>query len=199
MVRAYRNLGGKGGRDTATKRYRENYAKEYGRGGVAHLDQKNRKLSTDELESYLNQPRLYCFECGKDYQALGYHVSVMHLMSPKEYNIKHGLPENTPLMSKCVKEKISVGQSNAYANKSNEEKLRILQRLQEGRDLYDEQANKILDLICELCGTNFQKSQSYAWKAKQKGSCIKCDVCKRQHLKNISKKYRDKQRAKMNL
>lgn len=43
-----------------------------------------------------------CHECGRRLQALGYHLRVVHEMSPDEYRDAHGLARGLPLTTRAV-------------------------------------------------------------------------------------------------
>lgn len=49
-----------------------------------------------------------CHECGRRLQALGYHLRVVHEMSPDEYRDAHGLPRGLALVASGVRDALSV-------------------------------------------------------------------------------------------
>lgn len=53
--------------------------------------------SLDELSKYLDNDRLYCFECGRSFSLLGQHVRRAHGLSPDEFRDKWGIPRTAPL------------------------------------------------------------------------------------------------------
>lgn len=48
--------------------------------------------SVDELERYLDAPKIACLLCGREFVGLGWHISKSHSMSPYDYKVKFNIP-----------------------------------------------------------------------------------------------------------
>lgn len=60
--------------------------------------------SLEEIESYLNHPKIKCLECGRYFKSLATHLPRMHGMSHQNYKEKWGIPRRFALAGTQTRE-----------------------------------------------------------------------------------------------
>lgn len=75
----------------------------------------------EDVRSYFEQDKLFCFECGLYFNSLGHHLSKAHAMSSAYYKKKYNIPSTYGLSGRILREKKRAITKQIWQNPKMEE------------------------------------------------------------------------------